>query len=307
MVRILVVDDSVMDRRLAGGLLEKQVDWQVAYASDGVDALQRLEADTPDVIVTDLQMPEMNGLELVREIRRRHLLTPVILMTAQGSETIAVEALQVGAASYVPKRLLANMLAETVHRVLGVAGELQTKRTLMQRMSVMRCEFVLSNDPTILASLVSHLQSVLNDMGALAESEHIRVGVALEEALLNAAYHGNLEVDSKLREQDYSSFYAMIRERSEMVPYCDRSIYVDAIIRPDGLRYIVRDEGPGFDPSSLPDPTDPVNLDRPSGRGVLLMRTFMDEVQYNEQGNQVTMTKSFASDTAPASQEFALA
>jgi anti-sigma regulatory factor (Ser/Thr protein kinase) len=53
----------------------------------------------------------------------------------------------------------------------------------------------------------------------------------------------------------------------------------------------VRDEGPGFDPGGLPDPTDPANLERPCGRGLLLMKTFMDEVRYNDRGNEVTMRK----------------
>ena len=55
--------------------------------------------------------------------------------------------------------------------------------------------------------------------------------------------------------------------------------------------FVVQDEGPGFDPSSLPDPTEPANLERVSGRGVLLMRTFMDEVSYNQVGNEVTLVK----------------
>ena len=55
--------------------------------------------------------------------------------------------------------------------------------------------------------------------------------------------------------------------------------------------FVIRDEGPGFDPRELPDPTDPTNLERPSGRGLLLMRTFMDDVSYNDDGNQVTLIK----------------
>jgi anti-sigma regulatory factor (Ser/Thr protein kinase) len=55
--------------------------------------------------------------------------------------------------------------------------------------------------------------------------------------------------------------------------------------------FIITDEGPGFDVSSLPDPTDPANLETPSGRGLLLMRTFMDDVKYNATGNRCTMIK----------------
>ncbi|MEM8681572.1 MAG: ATP-binding protein, partial [Planctomycetota bacterium] len=55
--------------------------------------------------------------------------------------------------------------------------------------------------------------------------------------------------------------------------------------------FVIEDEGPGFDPTRLPDPTDPANLERVSGRGVLLMRTFMDEVEYSERGNRVILRK----------------
>ena len=55
--------------------------------------------------------------------------------------------------------------------------------------------------------------------------------------------------------------------------------------------FIIRDEGPGFDPSKLPDPTDARNLGKPSGRGLLLIRTFMDEVGYNPSGNEIRLIK----------------
>ena len=54
---------------------------------------------------------------------------------------------------------------------------------------------------------------------------------------------------------------------------------------------MIRDEGPGFDPHTLPDPTDAENLLKPSGRGVMLIRTFMDMVGFNESGNEITMIK----------------
>jgi anti-sigma regulatory factor (Ser/Thr protein kinase) len=57
------------------------------------------------------------------------------------------------------------------------------------------------------------------------------------------------------------------------------------------VEFTIRDEGPGFNPAALPDTTDVTSLDQPRGRGVMLMRTFMDEVRYNPSGNSVTMMK----------------
>lgn len=301
MVSLLVVDDSVVDQKIAAGLLQRDTGWQVEFARNGQEAWNRLQNGKlalPDVVVTDLQMPEMNGLELVREMHRELPLVPVILMTAQGSETIAVEALQAGAASYVPKTKLAAMLVDTVRQVLALAGERRSKRTLLRFMDSMTCEWCLENDAAMLTSLVSYLQGILRDMDVLSESDRLRSGVALEEALLNAAYHGNLEVSSDLREIDHAQFYDLANERSRLAPYKDRRIHVHVQIDATGLRYVVRDEGPGFDPTQLPDPTDPANLERPSGRGLLLMRTFMDEVRYNDRGNEVTMVKRGAKTTS---------
>ena len=80
-------------------------------------------------------------------------------------------------------------------------------------------------------------------------------------------------------------------QRRREKPYLTRRVYVTARESPAEAVYVIRDEGPGFDPSQLPDPTDPSNLDRVSGRGLLLIRTFMDKVHHNAAGNQITMVK----------------
>jgi CheY-like chemotaxis protein len=291
MTLVLVVDDSAKDRRIAGGLLEKNLGWRIVHAVDGREALEQIRQEVPDLILTDLQMPGMNGLELVQYVKQNHPLIPTVLMTAQGSEAIAVQALEHGAASYVPKSELAHDLCDTLQSVLAAAGDRRTQQSLMQRMRSLECSFVLSNDPAMLTSLVAYVQTLLNDMGLLEEAERLRVGVALEEALLNASYHGNLEVRSELRETDHAAYYNLARERSVTPPYSERQIYVHAQLSPAEVRYTIRDEGPGFDPTCLPDPTDPANLERPCGRGLLLMRTFMDDIRYNQLGNEVRMIK----------------
>src|SRR5690606_14617887 len=96
MPAVLVVDDSATDRCLAGSLLERKLGARVYFASDGTEAVALLKQFTPDLILTDLQMPEMSGLELVQFMKKQHPLLPVILMTAEGSEETAVQALQEG-------------------------------------------------------------------------------------------------------------------------------------------------------------------------------------------------------------------
>jgi CheY-like chemotaxis protein/anti-sigma regulatory factor (Ser/Thr protein kinase) len=291
MTSILVVDDSGVDRSLVGGLLRKNPELAVDYAVNGAEALRKIEQAQPDLVISDLIMPELDGLELVAAVRSRHPLVPVILMTSKGSEEIAVQALQAGASSYVPKRRLSLQLLSTVENVLGASAAQRGHSRLMGCIQRSRFTFVLGNDCTLFRPLIAYLQESAGHLGLGDPVERTRLGVALEEALANALYHGNLEVCSALRDEDDRAYFNQIDARRREGPFCDRRIFVEAELSRDEARFVVRDEGTGFDPTLLPDPTDPANLEKSSGRGILLMRTFMDEVTFNAVGNEVRMLK----------------
>jgi len=127
MPTILVVDDSAIDRTRVVGLLKKNSDLSIVLATNGKEALEAIEDHIPDIVFTDLQMPEMDGLELVAEIKKNYRLIPVILLTGAGSEEIAVKALEVGAASYVPKSRMVKDLVDTVRQVQAAAEEKSAK------------------------------------------------------------------------------------------------------------------------------------------------------------------------------------
>ncbi|MBC8354651.1 MAG: ATP-binding protein [Planctomycetes bacterium] len=289
MATVLIVDDSPVDRRVVGGLLGKSPTLEVDYASDGEEALVRMAELRPNLVVTDLIMPNMDGLELVAAVVKDYPLVPVILMTGKGSEKIAVDALKAGASSYVPKSVLQDLLLDTVENLLAMAYEEQTQVRMMDCMT--GCRFSIDNDVTMISALINYLRRFIRQANLCDETSGIRTCVALEEALNNALYHGNLELDSQLREGDRAAYRSLVEERRHAEPYKSRKIHVAVRVEPDHGAFIISDEGPGFDPRELPDPTDPTNLEKPSGRGLLLMRTFMDEVAYNEEGNQVTLVK----------------
>jgi CheY-like chemotaxis protein len=288
---ILVVDDSAVDRRRASKLLEKDNGLTVRTAENGREALDLLQNELPDLVLTDMQMPEIDGLQLVQEIRRRYPAVPVILMTAHGSEELAVRALQTGAASYVPKRNLARDLPETIENVLAVARCGKSQQRLLECLLQTESHFILENDTSLIPALIGHLEGNLTRMRLCDENGLIRVAVALREALVNAIQHGNLEISSRLREEDEKRYYQQVEERRQQEPYQDRRVHILARESHREAVYVIRDEGPGFDPTTLPDPTDPSNLEKVSGRGLLLIRTFMDEVHHNRVGNEITMVK----------------
>ena len=291
MARILVVDDSPFQRKVAGSLIERETGMEVVYAAGGDEALEAMAARMPDLVLTDLQMPGIDGIELVDQVRQLHPQVPVVLMTASGNEEKAVAALHGGAASYIPKSILDRELVKTLRSVLEVSHENRSRALLMKSMIHSESVFVLGNNPALIGPLVNYLQQGLSAMGLCNETETTRVGVALDETLVNALHHGNLEVDSALRRDDLDGYHRLVAERRQQSPYKERKIRVSAVFARDRAPFVVRDDGKGFDPDLLPDPTDPANLARPHGRGVLLIRTFMDRVIYNDVGNEVTLIK----------------
>ncbi|HID76071.1 MAG TPA: response regulator [Planctomycetaceae bacterium] len=293
MTKVLVVDDSEVDRRLIGGLLEQQPDCQVLYAADGIEALDRMKQTAADVIVTDLRMPRMDGLELVKAVRRGHPGVPVVLITAHGSKMLAVEALKQGAAGYVPKIHVGDKLLETVQDVLAMARADRNYERLIH--SLQKSEFTflleLENDPVLIDPLIELVKQTVGRIRLCDFTGQLRIGVALKAALLNAILRGNLEISREQMEAARQKRIDLVAQRRSQPPYRDRRVYVDVNVSRERARFIIRDEGPGFDVSSLPDLMDSTVGERQAGRGLSLMLTFMDEVTFNEVGNQVTMVK----------------
>jgi DNA-binding response OmpR family regulator len=114
--KILIVDDEDDIRALVAGVLELD-GYEVVTASNGMEATERLANDQPDLVVLDLMMPVISGLEILQDIRQKGS-TPVILLTALGSEDNRVRGLRLGADDYVVKPFSPKELSARITAVL---------------------------------------------------------------------------------------------------------------------------------------------------------------------------------------------
>jgi CheY-like chemotaxis protein len=290
---VLVVDDSSTDRCLVGALLREIPNLRVEFATNGREALQRIRFHPPDLVITDLVMPEVDGLELVSRVGQQYPLLPVVLMTSSGSEDLASRAVKLGARGYVPKTALSRVLPGTVERLLTLAQEKREQRRLLESITATELTLVLKdNDTSLIEHLIDFVGICLRNAGLCAERGETLVCLALEEALQNAFLHGNLEIGSALRDSSGDGEFAeLVEARRNSPPYRDRQVSVTISVSPNAAKFVVRDEGPGFDPAQVPDPTAPEHLENLCGRGLLLMRSFMDELTFNTKGNEVTLIK----------------
>ena len=134
-------------------------------------------------------------------------------------------------------------------------------------------DVVIPSDTTEARRIQEEVERLLQARKA-SDQEVFSVRLALEEALVNAIKHGN-EMDRSKKVHVSYRFYG------------------------DRLEVRITDEGKGFDPADVPDPTAIENLERPCGRGLMLMRHYMTEVEYNSAGNSVSMAKVFRGNGKP--------
>jgi signal transduction histidine kinase len=191
---------------------------------------------------------------------------------------------------------MGERLLDAVDEALSMSRADRTYDRLISCMSRCTFAFELDSDPALIDPLVDLVQQMVAGMKLTDATGRFRVGAALKESLLNAVYRGNLEISFQQMQAARVSLMEgrgddlLLKRRSEQ-PYRERKVFVDVVLDTSQARFVVRDEGPGFDPASLPPPGQPGSLDPETGRGLVLMRAFMDEVAYNTSGNEVTMVK----------------
>ncbi|QDV26635.1 ATP-binding response regulator [Aureliella helgolandensis] len=295
MPNILLVEDSPT-QALQIKLLLESANHAVTCCDDGTAAIEHLINGTSEIVVTDLEMPLMNGLELIKKMQADFPDIPAVLVTGRGSERLAAEALRVGATAYVPKSMLDEMLIGTVEDVLGVMRSDRSYAQLIECTVENRLVFEIPNDPRLLSTAIDLVMQLAGGMQLLSGVDRYRVGNALRHAGSNAIYRGNLGLSREQWQQrdseddEITGDHPLVSERMKLSPYKDRKIHIEARLMRDLIRIVIRDEGQGFDTrEALSSKGD--TLDENQGRGLVLIRNFMDKVSFNDAGNEITLIK----------------
>ena len=297
MTRILLVEDSVTQAfQIKTKLLDEG--FEVLLVGDGQQALDAIPDFRPHLILTDMEMPVLNGLELIVRTRKQHPTIPLILITANGTDEIAIEAMEKGAAAYLPKSMLHEKLFETINEVLDVMETASSYSKLIESMDSCEFKFTIANDVDTIRPLVDLVIQMAAGVSLFDETECVRMGLAIDHALRNAIYHGNLELSTSELESDgeleIEGESNLPQRRATDSPYVDRQVHVTIHLCPREAKILIRDEGSGFDLSTIPSKDEMDKLDPERGRGLVMIHSIMDEVHFNECGNEITVVKRCA-------------
>ncbi len=289
---ILIVDDEEVIRYTLQKKLSR-LGYNVISMEKAEDALYLIKnGEMVDLIITDIKLRKMDGIELLRRINGFDEPIPVLIITGHGNVEDAVRALRYGASDFIRKPFDINDIASSVRTILKRRHENQMADGFARYMDFDHKKFRIPVDSSLINPISYYLTKDLVPVGLCNRTTAENITLSLQETLSNAMFHGNLEVASDVREREgIKGFNEMIDARKSDPEYCNRMITIQYRLTRDYVEYIIEDEGPGFDFSSLPDPRDPENFFKNSGRGLLIIRIHMDEVEWNEKGNLIRLKK----------------
>lgn len=290
---IVVIDDEEQIRFVLEKKLTK-AGYKVIALEDAEDfiELSKRGKENIDLVISDIKLKRMDGIELLRYIDSLEHPYPVLLITGHGNLEDAIQALRYGACDFIKKPFDLNEITSSINRILRGKREAQLTENLGQYIINEKRVFEIPVDPGMCSVIAHILTRDLTAAGLCNRSTAGNISLALVEAIDNAMIHGNLEISSDvIEEKGIKGFNSEIEKRKSNKTLGNRKVSISYELDNKFVEYVIEDEGPGFDYSSLPDPRDPENFYKNSGRGLLIIRTLMDEVDWNETGNVIRLRK----------------
>ncbi len=213
-----------------------------------------------DIVITDLDA----DAAFPKDTENLDEKTCLPILEDDESDRNFVRAFKICATNFRGENFSEDELKHVFETVLNYKAEFVDKQQVVKHIRE-KIEFQFPSAISLMHSILDYLMKRAAKVGVI-NPDSSNLFVALDEAFVNAIKHGN-KFDR------------------------DKIVRVSAEVSPKEARFTIEDEGEGFDVDSIPDPRDPENLFKTSGRGVLFIYNIMDEVKYNERGNRLTMIK----------------
>ncbi|MBU2470438.1 MAG: response regulator [Proteobacteria bacterium] len=260
---VLVVDDESMITELLVRLLSEK-GYEVSSATDGSEALDFLRGRACDLVISDVRMPRLDGLQLLKALKDLNPRLPVIMISGYDDTTTVVSALKAGAENFLAKPLDLDELDQVVAKTLSMASIRPRSCPLPSVRQTTAME--APSRPECVRDLLYQISLSAVAVGFAAHDLENNLKLALSEAITNAMEHGNQWDES-------------------------RPVEVQVSLDQFEMRVTVRDKGRGFNHRRMLNPTSSEHILSERGRGIFLANAILDEVIYNQAGNQVTLVK----------------
>ncbi|HNX77635.1 MAG TPA: response regulator [Candidatus Rifleibacterium sp.] len=292
-MKILIVEDDPGTRKYMVKAAQT-LGHEVQEAEDGEAGCKAFDKFEPDIVLSDIQMPRADGLELLERLRRKSDDAIIIMTTAMDSAEYTVKALQLHANDYLVKPVQFSVLKAALAKYSEILNSRTKDQEVLGLFEKRYYRLKLPNQPELVSRIADRL--LAETVNSIARKERMGVRLGLTELLSNAIEHGTLgityEEKSKALEAGGSAWRNLVNDRLHSEPFCNRQTIVEFEMNDQGCEWYIKDDGEGFDWNNLPDPLDPENLLCEHGRGIMLAQLQFDEFEFSGNGNEVRMKKN---------------
>ena len=257
--KILIVDDHD-DLKTVLTEVFSQTGYFVKSTESRREAVELDKSNNFDLVITDLD----GDKAFSEDNADKNIDSCLPSNTAEDYDRSFVKAFKICATNFKRENFDETELKNLFETVLNYKTQFVDKTNSVKYIRE-KIEFEFPSTISLMHSILDYLMKRVEKNGII-DAENSNLFIALDEAFVNAVKHGN-------------KFDA------------DKIVRISVEVSPTEARFTIEDEGEGFNVAEIPDPTDPENLFKTSGRGVLIIHNIMDEVKYNERGNRLTMVK----------------
>ncbi len=257
--KILIVDDHDDLKTVLTEVFSK-TGYFVKSTESRHEAVELDKTNEFDLVITDLDGDKAFPADKTDEAEN----TCLPREDAEDFDRSFVKAFKICAINFARDNYDENELKHLFETILNYKTQFVDKAGTVKYIRE-KIEFEFPSAISLMDSILDYLMKRVEKNG-IVDAENSNLFIALDEAFVNAIKHGNKFDANKI-------------------------VRISAEVSPTEARFTIEDEGEGFNVTEIPDPTNPENLFKTSGRGVLIIHNIMDEVSYNERGNRLTMVK----------------
>jgi len=286
---IMLVEDEEINLRLMEGMLG-HLGHKLILARNGKEALKKFHKYLPDIVILDILMPRISGIEVLKEIRTKETGTVVIMVTASNKEEHAIESLRLGANNYLKKPVHYDDLVPLIHKYNSTIQKKSMEKLVLSKMISRKFTMEIENDLQIIPKIAQYLANETSTI--FDKDEIISVNISLLELLVNSYEHGNLGIsyEEKSKAIAEKRLDRLYHERTNDPAYKNRKIKIEFILEKDSCEWIITDEGNGFISDKYTELHDN-DRENEHGRGIFISNFHLDELEYIGKGNIVRALK----------------
>jgi response regulator of citrate/malate metabolism len=286
-LKVLIVDDDeAICEVLETFLSIKGIHVRVVY--NGKEAIKEISKNIYNIIFLDNYLPDIEGVNILKRGVLKKENCYVVFMTGGFHRGMIKETVKFGVNEILLKPFMIKEINNIIERAANFFQGVTNFKDAVQKIEVSEINIVTDNNISIIKSLSKII--IRNVCDANFFDDEMQLILAIYEVLANAIYHGNLELDSKLKEEEFEKFFNEADKRMKMSPYKDRKIFITSYFNKQFFKVVVRDEGKGFNWKMFMSDFNR-GEELPYGRGFLIIFSVFDEVTWNEQGNEITLVK----------------